>query len=292
VSISVTRSSTGAEELAQRYRDLVDVVVRGGRSYPAALEPSHPAKPEDAVVLGPGHAAVDPALRQGGAAHLERVLARNPETFDGAVLALDEVRDGVVHVVRASYFDMLATCDVLQTGDPDGVLREQAERLVDGDPLRSGHGRAAAAGSTVVVVRTLADGATGFTIGRRSDHLPVDPGQWHVVASGTIDGRGLLGTLAEELRDEHGLQDPTPVLKDARVIGLGYDLPRLRPEVVVMTEHQGDMPRPEPSHEFAEVRDVPLDKESLSALWDELGPDRLTAAGVVALAAVERELEG
>jgi hypothetical protein len=34
---------------------------------------------------------------------------------------------------------------------------------------------------------------------------------------------------------------------------------------------------------------VPLDSASLAALWAELGPERLTAAGVVALAAIERE---
>jgi hypothetical protein len=285
----VTSSGTGAERLARRYGELVDVVVRGGRAYPAALEPSHRPDPEQAVVLGRGEATVDPTLREAGASHLERVLDRNPETFDGTVLALEHVRDGVVHVVRATYFDMLATCDVLQTGDADWTLREQAERLADGNPLRSGRGRAAAVGSTVVVVRTLADGRSGFTLGRRSDHLPVDPGQWHVVASGTIDGRGLMGTLADELRDEHGVQDPGRVLDGARVIGLGYDLPRMRPEVVVVTQHQGQIPRPEPSNEFAELRDVPLDSASLAAVWAELGPERLTAAGVVALAAIERE---
>ena len=176
--------------------------------------------------------------------------------------------------MRAGYFDMIATCDAL-AGDPE--LRELAEQLAAPDPLRIGAGRAAAIGVTAVVVRN-----GSFTLGRRAPHLPLDPDRWHVVPSGTVDGGGLLATLEAELREEHGLDEPG----EARVIGLGYDLWRLRPELAVMTPDLGDVPAPVPSDEFVEFREVELDAAAIGAAW-ELD---LTPAAAVALAAVEREL--
>src|SRR5689334_2641990 len=163
---------------------------RAGRDYPAALEGQHPSSIDDVLVVHDADAAVDPELRRAGTGHLEAVLARSPGSFDGAVLALDHVSDGVVHAVRSTYFDMLATCDAV-AADPQ--LRAWAERLAAPDPLRIGAGRAAAVGITAIVVRRLADGRAGFTLGKRSDKLALDPGKWHVVPSGIVDARGLVG---------------------------------------------------------------------------------------------------
>jgi len=74
---------------------------------------------------------------------------------------------------------------------------------------------------------------------------------------------------------------------NARVIGLGFDLTRLRPELAVMTEDLGDIPPPEPGDEFVEFREIRLELGALTAAW-ELD---LTPAAAVAVAAVERELQ-
>ena len=230
---------------------------------------------EDAVVVHDRDAPVDAELRRRGARHLDEVLARSSGTFDGPILVLDRIEGGRIHALRAGYFDMIATCDSL-AGDPE--LRELAERLAAPDPLRIGTGRAAAIGVTGIAVRN-----GRFTLGRRAAHLPLDPDRWHVVPSGTVDGSGLVATLASELREEHGIENA----RGLRVIGLGYDLWRLRPELAVMTEDLGDIPPPEPSDEFVEFREVELDPRAIAAVWDL----DLTPAAAVAVAAVERELQ-
>jgi hypothetical protein len=228
-----------------------------------------------AVVARDEDAPIDPELRRRGTPHLEEVLARSSGTFDGPILALDRIEAGRIHAVRAGYFDMIATCDAL-AADPE--LQAYAQRLAAPDALRIGTGRAAAIGVSAIVVRSGV-----FTLGQRSPHLPLDPGRWHVVASGTVDSRGLAGTLADELEGEHGITGPT----GARVIGLGYDLTRLRPEIAVMTDDLGDIPAPSPSDEFVEFREVALDLNEIASVW-ELD---LTPAAAVAIAAVERELQ-
>jgi hypothetical protein len=242
---------------------------------------------EDVVVVHNREAAVDAELRRAGTAHLEAVLTRSPATFDGVVLALDRIADGVVHAVRASYFDMLATCDAIAI---DPVLREHAERLAAPDPLRLGTGRAAAVGVSAIVVRRLANGATGFTLGQRSPELALDPGKWHVVPSGIVDGRGVVGTLLDELAGEHGIADPRAAVEGAHVIALGYDVARIRPELTVMTRDLGDIAAPHSSDEFVAFREVPLAAEAISSLWVDLRPGQLTPGAAVAIAAVERHL--
>jgi hypothetical protein len=250
-------------------------IERNGSAYPAALDSEHDEDPASILVVEPGSVVVDTALRQAGEAHLAAVRAATPGIFDGTVLALDRVEAGRVYAHRGSYFDMVATCDALVGND---AMRARAEELAGGDPLHSGAGRTAAVGATLVVVR-----GSLFTIGRRSDDVALDPGRWHVVPSGTIDGRGLRGTIADELRAEHG-----GGASDLRVIGLGYDLSRLRPELTLLAVGSGT--RPEPSAEFAEIRDVELTAQAITALWKELGPGDLTPAAALALAALERHL--
>ena len=221
-------------------------------------------------------APIDAELRRRGQAHLDAVRARSPGMFDGPVLALERIEDGVIHAVRASYFDMVATCDSL-AADPD--LRAYAERLAAPDPLRNGHGRAAAIGVTAVVVR-----GGRFTLGRRSADVALDPGRWHVVPSGTVDGRGLAATLADELHDEHGISALPPL----RVIALGHDTTRLRPELTVMTGDLGEIAPPAPSREFSEFREVELDAGAIA----RARALDLTPAAALALDAVERVLRG
>ena len=231
---------------------------------------------ETAVVVHDRKAPIDPELRRRGQAHLDAVRARSPGMFDGPVLALDRIEDGVIHAVRASYFDMVATCDAL-AGDPE--LRAFAEELAGPDPLRNGYGRAAAIGVTAVVIRRIASaasgvGASGFTLGKRAEHLALDPGRWHVVPSGTVDARGLRATLLDELADEHGINSLPPI----RRISLGHDVTRLRPEIAVITEDLGDIGPPAASDEFVEFREIRIGEDAA-----ELD---LTPAAVLALAAL------
>jgi hypothetical protein len=170
--------------------------------------------------------------------------------FDGPVLALDRIEDGVIHAVRASYFDMVATCDAL-AADPE--LRAHAEELAAPDPLLNGHGRAAAIGVTVIVIRN-----GRFTLGRRANDLALDPGRWHIVPSGTVDARGLRATLLDELAGEHGIDTLPPI----RGLSLGHDLTRLRPELTVITEDLGDIAPPQPSDEFTEFRELRVGEEA------------------------------
>jgi hypothetical protein len=231
-----------------------------------------PVRLESAVAVHYAEAAIDPELRRRGEAHLQAVRARSPGMFDGPVLALDRIEGDVVHAVRASYFDMVATCDAL-AADPE--LRAYAEELAAPDPLRNGFGRAAAIGVTAVVVRN-----GHLTLGRRRPELALDPGRWHVVGSGTVDPRGLVATIADELAGEHGIHELPPM----RLIGLGFDRTRLRPELTVITDDLGDIAAPAPSDEFSEFVELPLGADAA-----ELD---LTPAAAIALAAVARELRG
>ena len=230
---------------------------------------------DSAVVVHDRDAQIDSELRRRGQAHLDAVRSRSPGMFDGPVLALDRIEDGVIHAVRASYFDMVATCDAL-AADPE--LRAYAERLAAPDPLRLGTGRAAAIGVTAVVIRRLGSGGRGFTLGRRAPHLALDPGLWHVVPSGTVDARGLAATLADELAGEHGIHELPPVHR----LALGHDHGRLRPELAVITDDLGDVGPPPPSDEFAEFREVALTPEAIARARDL----DLTPAAAVALDAL------
>jgi 8-oxo-dGTP pyrophosphatase MutT (NUDIX family) len=183
------------------------------------------ARDDVRVVVDDGPWAVDPALRAGGAAHLAALRRRVPAMHDGPVLAMTAVDGGVVHARRAGYFDMVATGDAL-AGDP--ALRARALTLAGDDPLRRGDGRVAAIGLSVATV--LPDGRV--LLGRRRADLPLDPGRWHVVPSGMLEPGAdpIAAAVAREGREELGVAvDPGTV----RMLGLGWDLERLRPEVCV-----------------------------------------------------------
>ena len=136
---------------------------------------------------------------------------------------MTSVSGGVVRARRAGYFDMVATADAL-AGDP--ALRARAAAVAGGDALRRGDGRVAALGLSVAA--TLPGGRV--LLGRRRAGLPLDPGAWHVVPSGMLepDPDPIAAAVAREALEELGIAvDPGAV----RVLGLGWDLARLRLEV-------------------------------------------------------------
>src|SRR4051812_37172357 len=271
----MTHLSALIESIVRPRAPRLHEIERGGRIHLAALADVVPGSLEDAVRVAEADAFVDPQLRRGGEGHLQRVLSRSRGTFNGPVLVLDRIEAATIHVKRAGYFDMIATCDALVV---DAELRRRAEQLAGGDPLHSGHGRAAAVGVGGVVVRS-----GRFTLGRRSPQLALDPGRWHLVPSGTVDASGLEATVAAELREEHGIDE----VAGLRVIGLGWDLARLRPELTLMTADLGDVRPPQPTEEFTDFVEIPLDLDAIAEAW-ELD---LTPAAAVGLAAVERELQ-
>jgi 8-oxo-dGTP pyrophosphatase MutT (NUDIX family) len=181
------------------------------------------ARDDVRVVVDDGPWPVDLALRAGGAAHLAALRGRVPAMHDGAVLAMTAVDGGTVRARRAGYFDMVATADALAG---DAALRARAVELAGGDPLRRGKGPVAALGLSVATV--LPDGRV--LLGRRRAGLPLDPGAWHVVPSGMLEPEPdpIAAALAREGREELGVEVDRGAV---RMLGLGWDLARLRPEV-------------------------------------------------------------
>jgi 8-oxo-dGTP pyrophosphatase MutT (NUDIX family) len=183
------------------------------------------ARDDVRVVVEDGPWPLDAALRAGGAAHLAALRERVPRMHDGPVLAMTAVAGGVVRARRAGYFDMVATADAL-AGDP--ALHARAGALAGDDPLRRGDGRAAAIGLSVAA---LVPGG-GVLLGRRRADLPLDPGLWHVVPSGMLEPEPdpVAGALAREAHEELGVDVDSAAVT---MLGLGWDLARLRLEVCV-----------------------------------------------------------
>jgi 8-oxo-dGTP pyrophosphatase MutT (NUDIX family) len=193
------------------------------------------------VEVDDGPWPVDPALRAGGAGHLAALRRRVPAMHDGPVLAMTSIAGGLVRARRAGYFDMVATADALAG---DGALRARATAMAGGDPLRRGDGRVAALGLSVAA--TVPGGRV--LLGRRRPELPLDPGVWHVVPSGMLEPHPdpIAAAVAREALEELGLAvDPGAV----RMLGLGWDLARLRPEVCVALALQA-APARAGGHEF------------------------------------------
>jgi ADP-ribose pyrophosphatase YjhB (NUDIX family) len=220
---------------------------------------------------------------------MQEVIATHPRTFDGPVAALRH-RDGDQLVVAAgTYFDMLATCESLAAewrADPRRTpLRDWADELAGGDPVATGRGRVAAVGVSLAVTVTR-EGVRRLLLGRRSAAVATDGGRWHVVPSGMLEptsaGEPLLDTMLRELAEETGIG---PV-EQPRLLGLGFDLLRLRPEVCLHVEI-GDGPAGVTGGEFDRDELVPLD---WTDLWRRFGPDQLTPAAAATLALLEDQM--
>jgi 8-oxo-dGTP pyrophosphatase MutT (NUDIX family) len=175
------------------------------------------------VVVEDGAWPVDARLRAGGAAHLAALRARSPGMHDGRVLAMAAISEGLVRARVGGYYDMVATGDAPAADD---VLRARAAALAGGDPLRDGTGRVAA---IALSVAALVPGGR-VLLGRRRADLPLDPGRWHVVPSGMLEpGEDPVGAALErEALEELGV---AVARSSARVLGLGWDRARLRPEI-------------------------------------------------------------
>jgi 8-oxo-dGTP pyrophosphatase MutT (NUDIX family) len=272
------------------------VVARNGAAYPAAIE-SLGTGPLDRVLRVHGAAIdLDPELAAMGAAHLARVRERAPQLHDGAVVVFAENAHGTLRCVRGSYFDMLATTDVLRAeylaaGPEDGLaLRDLAHAAAGGDPLLSGAGRAAAVGVTVVVTSAGADGPS-VLLGRRRDDLGADAGLWHIPASGMVEPRSrpLVDTAVDELCEELGLalEDPGRLT----MMGIGWDLLRLRPEVCLRLDLTVAEAFPTAAavsdSEYVEARRISLTSEGMGEFWSAHPPPTVTPAAAAAIALLE-----
>lgn len=267
------------------------VVRRAGQDYAVTVQPLT-TPPARLIDVRAGAVDVDAALAEAGAAHLAAVRSASPGLYDGSVLAFERLADDRLVVAQAGYFAMLATCDVLQAeaaGRPAGTsldalpLRRLAHRLA-GDPLRSGAGRAAAVGVSVV---TIVPGATGpeLLLGRRRPDVATDPGRWHVAPSGMLEPTGLIATVVQELREEVGLLlDAQAVQARLRTLGVVHDLGRLRPDVCLLLRLDRPVTLPLDG-EFAAWWRLPVAR--LGDAW-VLGPAALTAPAAGALALTEQ----
>jgi 8-oxo-dGTP pyrophosphatase MutT (NUDIX family) len=267
--------SDDPEQLAARYGSLANVVRRGGRAYPAA----YVAAPQLRFVVGSDPLALDDELAAGGAAHLAAVRERVPWMYDGAILCLDRLDGDVMSLRPGGYWGRISTCDALRAEDGD-ALRDRADALAGGDPLRDGTGRAAGLGVTVVaVVRGQ------VVLGRRAG-LPIGEGTWHVVPAGMAEvGVDIVHAAVTELREELGLE-AAPA--DLRLLGVGFDLLRLVPEVVYRVDLDAD---PE-----AVLAAAPRDEHDAFALhpvgddvWSVYAPLELAAPGAAAIALLEAD---
>jgi 8-oxo-dGTP pyrophosphatase MutT (NUDIX family) len=193
-----------------------------------------------------------------------------PAMHDGTVLAMTAVEGGVVRARPAGYFDMVATADALAG---DAALRGRAVELAGGEPLRRGDGRVAALGLSVAAV--LPGGRV--LLGRRRAGLPLDPGAWHVVPSGMLepDADPIAAAVAREGREELGMEVDRGAV---RMLGLGWDLDRLRPEVCVALALEA-VPARAGGDEFDVVEAFDVGRP----------PAPLTAGAACALALVRKE---
>lgn len=308
------------EPLADMYRPLATAVCRAGLVHPVAVEAIPATIPDEAVALAAREHPCDPALEAAGAAHVKTVAARSPGLHDGRLAVLDRVEDGVVHASRSGYLAMLATCDALRAEYLDAVgaapggardlelalrtdgveagalpLRAVAHLAAGGDPLRTGTGRAAAVGVTVVVTLP-AGGGRRVVLGRRRRDVATDPGRWDIAPSGMLEpqagDRPVLATASRELEDELGLR--VEALADRlQVVGLAYDLLRLRPELCLrldLTRDESSAGGPTLSDEEFEATELAdLGPDGLERLWRTHPPHSLTPAAAGALALLETD---
>jgi 8-oxo-dGTP pyrophosphatase MutT (NUDIX family) len=282
--------SADPERLAARYGALATVVHRAGRAYPAAYEHRTTLR----VALRDAPLPIDPALLDGGAAHLAAVRERVPWMYDGTVVGMERIDAEHVVCTPSSYFDRIATGDALRAEDGD-ALRDRADELALGDPLRLGTGRAAGFGVTTVATLLGEDGGRVLVMGRRVG-LPVEPGAWHVVPAGMAephDGAAdpFLATALVELEEELGVTGADPA--GVRLLGLGWDLLRLMPDVVYRVDldlDAADVLARAPREEHGELKAVPVTPEGLAAFWATHEPREVAAPGAAALALLDETL--
>lgn len=286
------------EHLASMHGARESVVSRNGVVYPVAVGQLRAPDPRSVLVIHGRPLVADPGLLRAGRAYLDSVSAHSPGLHDGAVLAMERVENGVLHVAPSNYYAMLSTCNAvaaeLETAralgldsQPDLPMRQLASELAGGDPLHSGAGRASAVGVSVVVTVPGASGRA-LVVGRRQNDLAADPGRWHVAPSGMLEPEGLFDTVRRELDEELGVE-----LSDGshlHVLGLAHDLLRLRPEICLRLDLDQWTGLPASILEFDRFALVGIDPDGLSQFWADHPPDLLTPAAAGAVALLELSL--
>jgi len=205
----------------------------------------------------------------GGAARRERP--------DGSASRVSELEAEVAALRRAL---ARAGLDAGRAAERHGteLAGEQAGRVADAAGARSAaldaaarHGRKMAAS--------------------RAD-LAVEGGRWHVAPSGMLETAPRLplhATAAREGFEELGISAAPEAF---RLLGVGWDLRRLTPEVALRLDLEADAGlagRLAPD-EFTEGRIWPLD--DLAGFWAAHGPEELTPPAAAAVALLQASLAG
>ena len=288
----------GYPDLARIYSSLALVVTRSGLSYPTAVAPLSPRDPQNFVVAEERTPPLDPVLCKGGAPHLSALRESSVDLHNGAVLVLSSLKASVLLATPSTYFANVTTADALRHEYIErgiGPLRERAHACANGNPLRCGGGRAAAIGVTVTV--TVPSGASrALLVGRRRNDLAADPGLWDVGPSGTLEpetkGDPLFQAADRELTEE------LPVLQIPRaqmtILGVGFDLLRLRPEVVLRLDLADEAALPKQAaldqSEYMDSELIDLTREGLERFWSSRNPSAITPSGAAAVALLEGTL--
>lgn len=287
---------------------------------------------------------LDDRLLAAGQPHRAALDRQGTRLHDGPVLVLDRVAGGRILAAPSSYFAMVATCDALRAEYLDagsagsagraGAAVPLALRLVlplrqladaaaaPDDPLHSGHGRAAAIGLSVVTTVPSVSGRA-FLVGRRRPDLATDPGLWHVAPSGMLEPAAAGGSVSsadplvpaarQELAEELGVVVGGGVVGGGdralgprlQVLGVAYDLLRLRPEVCLrldLTAAEAELVRAGGTRgrgagaagghgarpEFEGLELVDISDAGLRRFWEERPPGSVTAPATGAVALLER----
>lgn len=275
------------ELLAARYGAQATIVHRAGRAYPAACAPLAALR-----VSREAPPATDPGLRDGGAPYLAARRREHPWLFDGAVMTFCGLDGEVLRLAPGGrYFDRLGIGEAIHA---DPAVRALADDRAQGRPLHDGGARGAAPGVTLVATFPDRSGARCLVLGRRRG-LPVADAQWHIVPAGTMDEvvdgvDPVVATAHTELREELGLEPGDVPLT---LLGIGWDLDRLFPEVVLRTDRDElleDVLAVAPDAEHEDFDAVPVTRAALGALWERLAPHELSPPGAAALALLEASL--
>jgi 8-oxo-dGTP pyrophosphatase MutT (NUDIX family) len=284
------------------------VVQRAGRVYPAAVE-RHDGSSFPLAKLADDPLWIDPALRAAGQAHLLQVAARSSPMHDGRVLACLTTDGFPLICATSGYFDAIATSDSLRAEYLDRVaedprsqvnldalpLRGLAHAACAGDVLHSGRGRVAAVGVSVAVTLPSASGRA-LVLGLRNDALAADPGMWHVAPSGMLEPGGadpVLELVERELSEELDVHVGAAGELSARLrlLGIGYDLLRLRPEICLRLDlNERDLPSQGlllTPNEFQAQCLIGLSELSMSEFWTSHPPQTLTPAAAATIALLE-----
>jgi 8-oxo-dGTP pyrophosphatase MutT (NUDIX family) len=275
-------------------------IVRNGRCYPVAIVPWVRDRVMGTVRYSDEEAPIDADLLRWGENH-RRQLAGSHRMHDGVVVVLKEIVGDTLYAARSGYFAMLSTCDALRAEYLKGrfpwPLRARANRVAGPEgPVRSGKGRAAAIGVSVVTV-LREGGHRGFLLGRRRPDLAMDGGAWQLAPSGMVEPAGgadlVIESVRRELAEELGLYVDEPELVERLCpLGVAVDLLRLRPEICVRLdmaqENMGTGALRVAGEEFTSVKFVELSGRGLGALWSAHSPYELTPAAAGAIALLER----